>query len=263
MTEKKEGQGRVAKIKNRNRVVSDSWQGSLDFAPNVEPRESDLWVDSASNVTLKKMRETYKVQEIQKQETHHYLLTIHYAKRIPPISFSFGLFKNDNLVGVCTYGMPASPSLCKGVAGDEWKDKVLELNRLALRHNLKNEASMLIGRSLQLLPKPRIIVSYADTDQKHIGVIYQATNWIYTGATKARNEITIEGLENLHSKAIANMGRWDELEKIYGNRLTHRARSVKHRYLFILGNKKEVKLIRQSLLYPKQPYPKLQVKKEQ
>jgi hypothetical protein len=246
-------------VKHRGRVVSDSWQESFNFVDFAERNDSDSKMVFAEIATPLSPKENYKVKEIQKQETHHYLLTIHYAKRVPPISYAYGLFKSDELVGVCTYGMPASPSLCKGVAGEAWKDKVLELNRLALRHNVKNEASMLVGRSLQLLPKPLIVVSYADTNQKHIGYVYQATNWIYTGSTKARNEITIEGLDNLHSKAIANMGRWDELKEIYGDRLTHRPRSVKHRYIFILGSKAEKKQIFKALRYPQMPYPKMGV----
>jgi len=243
-------------IKHRGRVVSDSWQESFEFVSDAESSDFDSKMDTVNNATQASKNEIYKVREIQKQETHHYLLTIHYAKRVPPISFAYGLFYQGDLIGVCTYGMPASPSLCKGVAGEAWKDKVLELNRLALRFNRKNEASILVGRSLQLLPRPTIVVSYADTDQDHIGFIYQATNWIYTGKTKARNEITIEGLDNLHSKAIANMGRWDELKEIYGERLTHRPRSVKHRYIFIVGSKKEKKNIRKELRYEQAPYPK-------
>lgn len=256
MSDTKKPLGAVGEKKHRVRVISDSWHLSFNFVPSAEPKHGACKTSNASTAISRTVKKNYQIRLIQKNETHFYLLNIHYAKRIPPISFAFGLFDRDELIGVCTYGMPASPSLCKGIAGDEWKNNVLELNRLALRHNEKNQASILVSKSLQMLPKPTIIVSYADTNQNHLGIVYQATNWIYTGATKARDEITIEGLENLHSKAISNMGTWDELQKIYGKRLTHRKRTVKHRYIYIVANKKQRKSIKNILRYAIQPYPK-------
>ena len=79
----------------------------------------------------------YYVREISKKETHYLLLNVHYARRLPPMSYSYGLFLGMNLVGVVTYGMPASPSLCVGVCGKEYRDRVLELNRLCLVNNKK------------------------------------------------------------------------------------------------------------------------------
>jgi hypothetical protein len=73
------------------------------------------------------------------------------------------------------------------------KHLVLELNRLVLKYNKKNEASMLVGKSIKLLPKPKIIISYADISQNHIGYIYQATNFIYTGLSAKRKEWQMTG----------------------------------------------------------------------
>ena len=48
-----------------------------------------------------------------------------------------------------------------------------------------------------MLP-PLIIVSYADKGQNHNGYIYQATNFLYTGATKERTDISTQ--ENKHKQ---------------------------------------------------------------
>jgi len=77
--------------------------------------------------------------------------------------YAFGLYDESQLIGVVTYGIPASPSLCMGICGKEWSDKVLELNRLCLQDNSKNQSSFLVANSIKLLPKPTIVVSYADT----------------------------------------------------------------------------------------------------
>ena len=121
---------------------------------------------------------TVSVQQIKPQETYEWFLKKHYAKRIPPITYAFGLFDKTNLMGVITYGSPPSRSLCVGLCGEKYSDIVLELNRLCLQDNNNNEASFIISHSLRLLPKPKIVVSYADTSMGHVGYVYQATNFI-------------------------------------------------------------------------------------
>ena len=96
---------------------------------------------------------SYEVKAITRKETEPFIIGIHYAKRWPSITWSFGLFDGGELVGVCTYGTPASATLKRGICGDELKDSVIELNRLCLRDNKKNEASFLVSSSLRLLPK--------------------------------------------------------------------------------------------------------------
>ena len=60
-----------------------------------------------------------KVIKIQAEQTHDWLLRKHYAKRIPQITDAFGLYDGKVLIGVVTYGKPATPMLCKGVCGEE------------------------------------------------------------------------------------------------------------------------------------------------
>ena len=105
----------------------------------------------------------------------------HYLHRGAPASHCYGLFDEMlNLIGVAIYGVPASPSLCRGIAGEEEADSVLELTRLWIADwTPKNAESFLIGRSLKLLPLDKdIIVSFAEIEAGHSGTIYQATNWL-------------------------------------------------------------------------------------
>ena len=115
------------------------------------------------------MENEYNVEPINYQDCLPFILDIHYARRVPSLSWAFRLFKKgDNphdlfrvgpLVGIVSFGTPPSPSLCEGVCGVEHKENVVELNRLVLRDNLKNEASFLVSRALKLLPKPKVVVS--------------------------------------------------------------------------------------------------------
>lgn len=107
-----------------------------------------------------------KVKRIEYEETKSFILQIHYARRMPCVQYAFGLFDGDYPfpVGVVTYGQPASPWLCKGIAGEENRKNVLELNRLVLypEYNGGNYASFLVANSLKLLPHRTFVVSYAD-----------------------------------------------------------------------------------------------------
>ena len=196
----------------------------------------------------------YHITPITYSQTKPFILDIHYAKRMPSITHAYGLFENNKLIGIVSYGSPPSPSLCIGIAGVKFKNQVLELNRLVLSDNKKNQASILISSSFKLLPKPNIIVSYADTEQEHLGVVYQATNFIYTGLSDKRTEWRLRG-SNLHSKTVCEtyslQERQQNTEKFY---VIDRPR--KHRYIYFLGNKTEKKQYKRNLKYEIEDYPK-------
>ena len=190
------------------------------------------------------MQSEYEVVQIPYSATKDWILNIHYAKRMPSISFAYGLYHYDELVGMVSYGTPASPFLCKGICGEEHKHNVIELNRLVLKDNLPNQASFLVSRSLKLLPKPKVVVSYAATAQAHAGIIYQACNFLFTGTTKARTDIA--GKDGRHSRHHL------------GDRQNRINRSAKHRYVYFIGSKKDKKTLRNALRYTiEDTYPKL------
>lgn len=183
------------------------------------------------------------VKEIPSKLATPFIMKIHYAHRMPCIMFAYGLFVDGDLVGVCTYGMPPNFQLCRGLAGVENKDRVIELNRLCFLPgwNGNNNASMLVGRSLKLLPKGLFVVSYADTEQGHVGYVYQATNWLYTGlSAKMTKYLSESGKHNRHVSEYTKEG-------------TRVENSRKHRYVYLTGNKKKQM---SELNYPTMPYPK-------
>jgi hypothetical protein len=200
-----------------------------------------------------------KVIPIQSYEVEPWLLHKHYARRIPSISYAFGLYENEKLVGVCTYGTPSSATLRNGIAGPENSKYVLELNRLCLDTKAENAASMLVGRSLQMLPKPSIVVSYADTEQEHVGYVYQACNFIYTGLSAKRTDWKIKGMEHLHGQTIGDMSRGCDgsraefMREKFGDDFYLQDRSRKHRYIYVTGKNKELK---SQIRYQTEPYPK-------
>lgn len=106
----------------------------------------------------------------------------HYLHRRPPISHAFGLYHHGRLVGVVTYGVPASRHLQMSACPTA-PDRVIELNRLWVHDDMpKNTESWFVSRTLKMLP-PRIVVSYADPLHGHYGYIYRALNFRYAGWT--------------------------------------------------------------------------------
>jgi len=191
------------------------------------------------------IKEIYKVKSIKKELCKEWLLYKHYAKRIPSISYSFGLFNNKIMQGILTVGKPASNSLCIGVCGRHNSKYVYELNRLCVNDGLKkNVLSYFVSQSLKMLDNI-ILVSYADTAQNHNGYIYQATNWFYTGATKERTDIGDEN--NKHSR---------HYNKNIDFKKNRKFRSSKHRYIYFIGNKKQKTKWKKELNYLIYSYPK-------
>ena len=203
------------------------------------------------------------VKEINRKACENYILNIHYAKRWPSISFAYGLFVEGELCGIVTYGSPPSATLKRGIAGENYIFDILELNRLVLKYNRKNEASFLVGNSLKLLPRNKIIVSFADTSQDHIGYVYQATNFIYTGLSAKRTDWKVKGKEHLHGQTIADefrgvKNRAEAMRNKYGEDFYLQDRPRKHRYIFIVGEKRYKKEVLKNLKYSICKYPKAQ-----
>lgn len=163
-----------------------------------------------------------RVEEINKDDAIPFLMKVHYARSIPQLMYCYGLFIDDILVGVVTYGIPASPSLCRGLASEDEFYNILELNRLVICDDTPNNASFLVGHSLRMLPRHKYVVSYADQGAwGHVGYIYQACNFIYTGLSAPRTDVASNGK---HSRTAYHKGM----------DTSHRQpRSRKHRYIYV------------------------------
>lgn len=194
------------------------------------------------------------VKQISRNECAKFILEIHYAKRWPSISYAFGLFDSDQLIGIVTYGTPPSAPLKRGIAGDKYKNNILELNRLCLLHNRKNEASYLIANSIKQLPKNKIIISFADTSQGHEGTVYKASNFIYCGLSAKRTDWKIKGKEHLHGQTVADEFRGQKnraklMREKYGDDFYLQERPRKHRYIYLHGSKTWKKYAKRALNY--------------
>lgn len=187
-----------------------------------------------------------EIKEISPHIAWEFLKPRHYAGRKPQISIAYGLYSEDNLVAVCTFGKPASNSLCVGICGKENSKYVYELNRLCRIDEWKEPLSKFVSAILRKLKdKNWIIVSYADTGMHHNGYIYQACNFLYTGKTKERTDKYVEN--GKHSR------HYDKDKQCKYRQL----RTFKHRYVYFATHSKlQKKKWLNSLNYKIQKYPK-------
>lgn len=197
-----------------------------------------------------------KVIPIQKHVADQFVLAKHYSHRASVFWAAFGLEENGMVVGVAVYGQP-SPPIQKHAFRDR-DFRLFELCRVVVQTKTKNAASFLVGNSLQMLePKPCAVVSYADMEQNHCGIIYQATNWIYTGATKSHDKAYIIDGKRTHPMTLRDRGITNPTSWARDNGIDTVPPAEKHRYFFFVGSKVQKRIMRDRLVYPQvSEYPK-------
>lgn len=199
--------------------------------------------------------ESYTIRQIDYRTAIDVIVREHYLHRKAPCSVAFGLFLGEELKGVVCYGTPSSAPLRSGIAGPENAKNVGELTRLWVCDSVpRNGESFLIGRTIGKAGK-EIIVSFAEIQQGHIGTVYQATNWIYTGLSAKRTNWNIDGI-NKHCQTLADRYTSSEIREKYGDRFSLKERPRKHRYVFLNAKGRRRAELLLALRYKQQPYPK-------
>ena len=169
----------------------------------------------------------------------------HYSKKMPKSKLvKFGVWWNGEFFGSVIYGRGANKNI--GSPYGLEMTECSELVRVAIKDGHDFMISKVVSTSVKMLKTAnrglRLLVSYADTEQQHIGTIYQAMNWIYTGAINPPSLVNINGVY-VHTKTASGYGSTSGKQTKQG--------SVKHKYLYPLD-----KNMRRQILPLSQPYPK-------
>ena len=189
-----------------------------------------------------------KVIRLSKAECTEWVLKKHYSHRAPIFWAGFGLEIDGMIEGVCVYGQP-SPPIQKHAFTDR-DFKLVELSRLVVQTGRKNAASFLVGNSLQMLASPCAVISYADTEQGHSGIIYQATNWDYTGATKSHDKTYLVDGKRTHPMTLRDRGITSPAKWAKENNIETIPPMEKHRYFQFVGDKRQRRKMKAKLKYP-------------
>lgn len=177
----------------------------------------------------------------------------HYSKSYPiGKSVNIGAWENNIFIGALQFRNGSNNNMGSpyGLTHGEF----CELSRVALTKH-KAPVSRIIAIALRMLikqsPNLRVILSYADTMQKHYGGIYQATNWLYLGVTNGDTEYFVDG----RWRKARNF-RSSDFSKYSGvnyKRFPSRKTPGKHRYLMPLDDEMRARITPLAKPYPKRP----------
>ena len=221
------------------------------------------------------------IREISKKIAKDMIIKNHYSHSWTMCRYALGIFyetdnehtffdeKDEKLAGVCIYGYPVGRSATTSISPELKSEEVLELTRLFIFDEYgKNTESISISKTFQWLrenaPEIKALISYSDSEQGHVGTIYQATNWVYQGNDLRLMDTYAVKLEPdgkwIHSRTVFatyGSGNLERLKKKIGHTFWRKKETMKHRYLYFLCSKKDKKKFMNTLKHPSLPYIKL------
>lgn len=160
----------------------------------------------------------------------------HYSRSVPSSQFNVGAWENGQFVGAVVFGIGAGNSTSGLKYGLKRRGEVAELVRVALGGH-ESPTTQIVSKALKLMrahnPGIRLVVSFADyMAQGHLGIIYQAGNWVYAGAFVGDGGFKIHG-KVVHTRTIGSRGWGTSLEWLreHIDPNCEKAKTVKHRYL--------------------------------
>lgn len=173
----------------------------------------------------------------------------HYSKSMPAGRIiGYGVWQDNEYYGAILFGLGSCYRIGKPFGLKQ--GEICELVRIALKPHRFFVSFVLMKAIKQLSEhskKLKIIVSYADTRQGHLGKIYQATNWIYLGIIKntGKKEYYYNG-KWIHSRTYQKSKFYKSLKNI-----PYRIASDKYKYAYPLDKNIKKNLIKNKKEYPK------------
>lgn len=206
----------------------------------------------------------YKIELIDKKIAKKIIIDNHYSHAWSSCRYALGLILDGEVVGVAVYGFPIGRLVIKSISPILENTDVLELTRLFVYDSEgKNTESYFISQTFKWLrenTKIKCLISYADPQHGHLGIIYQATNWLYQGNKTAlvKNYTHYMFGEALHPRTC--VARYGTIKPKILKKIDPNYERVwmpnKHRYIYII-DKKSKKDIMKTLKHKVIEYPKI------
>ena len=171
-----------------------------------------------------------------RREAINALLSNHYAHSVSSgKSYYFGL---DG--AIVAFSIPANKNIAKYLLGHD--GVVWELSRLwapdGHRKNLLTQAiSMSVRELVRLEPNIDAIVSYADPNVGHLGFVYRAASWLYSGQTEDGRYYVDSGGQVVSRHKFHSGSRFLKKEEILALGYKELRRPGKHRYVRPISKK--------------------------
>lgn len=173
----------------------------------------------------------------------------HYSQRMPKFKQVYvGAWEGGAFIGAVVFGLSVTPYL--GDAFGLSNVECAELTRIALTRHA-SPVSKVAARAIRMVheqsPGLRLLVSYADPVQGHVGAIYQAMNWTYVGCSARVRQYYWRGQWRKDSSMFRAFKANPELRRT----MPYRDLPAKHKYLYPLD-----KAMAAQIEPLRQPYPK-------
>lgn len=221
------------------------------------------------------------IRPINKSIAEELIVKNHYSHKWSLCQVAYGIFfvtdeeckfvegKEEKLIGCMVFGQPVGRSAAESVSELIKVTEAFELTRLFIHDGYgKNIESYCLSRALKYIkrdfPRIKAIITYADGEQGHRGIIYQACGFNYQGnsalALMPNYSVSlVKPYKWIHSRTISSTygsHNVEHLKKAIGHTFWRKKESSKHRYVCLLGKIGDKKKILAKLKHPFLPYPK-------
>ena len=162
----------------------------------------------------------YIVEPVDRKVIQSFIHKWHYSHDTNGIQQRqcFALYDDNKIIGAIIYAIPSMPNTAKKYNPDN-PDRCWELRRLCcIDDTPTNTESYFIGQTLRWIRQntdTEVIVSYADLEQGHEGIIYKASNFYYLGQSGGGQVLMVDG-KKYHARSL------NQKEKPYGRALKRR-----------------------------------------
>ncbi len=181
---------------------------------------------------------------------HHYLHSMPGGTQL-----AFGVFEGKLLVGALTLGV--GPKHAYRLVEGARPDACITLTRFWLSDELPaNAASRVMGvvmRALRRNTELGFVVTYADPAHGHVGTIYQATGWVYTGLSQPTGLLDLGDGVPRHTRSVGHAFGTHSIKHFAACGVPIRviSQEPKYRYVYFINP-----VLRDRLRVPAESYPR-------
>ena len=148
----------------------------------------------------------FTIEPVDRKVIQKFVEKNHYSHSTNGVQHTqcFALFDDMRMIGAMIYAIPSMPATAARYNRDN-PERCWELRRLCcIDDTPTNTESYFIGQTLRWLRQNtdiEVIVSYADLEQGHSGVIYKATNFHLLGQSGGGRNLMVDG-KKYHARSL-------------------------------------------------------------
>ena len=162
----------------------------------------------------------FTIEPVERKVIQSFVHKWHYSHSTNGVQQTqcFALFSGEKMIGAMIYALPSMKSTAAKYNPDN-PLRCWELRRLCcIDDTPTNTESYFIGKTLKWLKRNtdiEVVISYADLECGHEGVMYKATNFIHLGKSGGGRVLLVDG-KKYHARSL------NQKEKPYGRDLKRR-----------------------------------------